>query len=325
MSDTFGIGGIAQGAATLGAAAIQSATAKSIMDKQLAAVKKARDFVFNNLNPDLVNRKATIADIERTKQRLALQANIDPALAKLRQSAQQQLLEQTSQIGQGVQEELGAVAAANALEGNQRTTDLKNRLIDAAMEELDAGATLPADVQAELVKAGLERSGTVTGGNTGPSGVSGTIARKLIGREALALKAQRQASAQQLAGTASNLESQRQQILASLFPSLNAMQLQNIQATAGALGVSNQMVPEAGLGGTDIANLWLARVGATNQLSQSAADIASRGAAAQGSIFSGALGQVGQQVASAFPQTAAPRTLTPDEAYALDYAQFGGI
>lgn len=323
--DLFGIGGIAQAVATVGAATIQSLTAKQIMDKQLAAVKKARNFVFNNLNPDLINRKATIADIERTKQRLALQANIDPALAKLRQSAQQQLLEQTGQIGKGVQEELGAVAAANALEGNQRTTDLKNRLIDAAMQELDAGATLPADVQAELVKAGLEQSGTVTGGNTGPSGVSGTMARKLIGREALALKAQRQASAQQLTATASNLESQRQQILASLFPSLNAMQLQNIQATAGALGVSNQMVPEAGLGGSDIANLWLARVGATNQLNQSAADIASRGAAAQGSIFSGAVGQLGNQVSSAFPQTASPRALTPDESYALDYAQFGGI
>jgi len=324
VSDSFGIGGAVSAASTIASAKIQADTAKSIAEKQLKAVKQARDFVFNNLNPAVINKQATLADINRTKQRLALQANIDPALAKIRYEAQQKLLEQTGQIGKGVQEQLAQTAAQNALEGNQQTTDLKNRLIDSALAELDAGASLPPDVQAELVKAGLERAGTVTG-TVGPTGVGGTLARKAIGQGALALKQQRLANAQSLTGTAANLESQRQQILASLFPSLNAMQLQNIQATAGALQTSNQMVPEAGLGGSDIANIWLARVGAVNQLNQSAADIASRNTAAQGQIWSGAVGSLGQQIANAFPaKPAIPKPPVPASEFNEAGSYIGG-
>jgi hypothetical protein len=37
------------------------------------------------------------------------------------------------------------------------------------------------------------------------------------------------------------------------------------------------MVPQVGLSGSDIANIWMARVGATNQLAQAQADAAARG------------------------------------------------
>jgi diguanylate cyclase (GGDEF)-like protein len=56
------------------------------------------------------------------------------------------------------------------------------------MVEMEAGATLPPDVQAELVKAGLERSGSVSGA-AGSPGFGGNIIRKLIGQEALKLQA----------------------------------------------------------------------------------------------------------------------------------------
>lgn len=306
-----------QSVATIASAGIQSYTALEIAKQQREAVAAARNYVFNNLNPALINKVATNADAIRAKQRLALQANVDPALAAVRTNAQNQLLEQSGQIGKGVQETLAKTAAQNALEGNQQTTDLKTRLIDSALDELHAGASLPPDVQAELVKAGLERAGTVTG-TVGPSGVGGTLARKVLGEGALALKQQRLANVQNLTSTAANLESQRQQILASLFPSLNAVQLQNIQATSGVLNQSNQMVPEAGLGGTDIANLWLARTGAVNQLNQSAADVASRNSAAQGQIWSGAAGQLGQQISNAFPS----RPATPKAPAALPASDF---
>lgn len=323
MSDMFGIGGIAQGVGTLGAAAIQAYTASSIAKEQRNAVTQARNFVFNNLNPSVISRQATMADAMRAKQRLALQANVDPALAQIRTNAQNQLLAQSGEIGQGVEQQLAKIAAANALESNQQTTDLKTRLIDSALAELDAGASLPADVQAELVKAGLERSGMVSG-NTNPTGVGGTIARQVLGSGALALKQQRLANVQNLTGTAANLETQRQQILASLFPSLNAMKLQNIQATAGVLNQSNAMVPEAGLGGTDIANIWLARTGAVNQLNQSAADIASRNTGAQGQIWSNAVGQLGQQISNAFPVKTA-ETLPQRQSANLDYIYAAGL
>ena len=309
MSDTFGIGGAMQSAATIAAAGIQSYTALTIAKQQQKAIEKAKKFVYDSLNPATIDKVATAADALRAKNRLALQANVDPALAQVRTNAQQQLLEQSGQIGKGIEQQLAQTAAQNALEGNDKTTELKNKLIDSALAEMDGGATLPSDVQAELVRAGLERAGTVTNGHAGgPTGVGGTTARTLIGQGALALKQQRFQNAQSLTGTAASLDAQRQQILASLFPSLQAMKLQNINATSGVLSQANQMVPEAGLGGSDIANLWLSRVGATNQLNQSAADAASRNAAAQGQIWSGAVGQLGQQISNVFPnKPAAPK------------------
>jgi hypothetical protein len=146
-------------------------------------------------------------------------------------------------------------------------------MIDQALEEMELGATLPNDVQAELVKAGLERTGSVTGGATS-KGLGGTINRQLIGKAALDLKAQRQQRAQDLAASAQNLDLARANILGNLFPALKQSQLGNIAATQSALASSSAEVPEAGLSGESVANIWLARVGATNQLAQEAANAA---------------------------------------------------
>ncbi len=268
----------------MNASAIKSAT-----KEQIAALEKARDYVFTELNPGKIGDAALGQDVQRTQNRLALQAQTDPALSRLRFQAQNQLLNQTGQIGQGVEQDLANQAASEALQSGPATTDLKNRLIDAAMQELDLGATLPPDLQAELVQTGLEKSGMVSGAAT-PKGIGGTLVRKEIGSGAIKLQADRQARAAALAGTASQLDAQRQSILGSLFPNINSMKLANLGATSGALGVSNQMVPEAGLGGNDIANLWLARVGAANQLNQSAADTAARGTMGAAQAWGPAIG-----------------------------------
>ncbi len=283
MSDIIGAAGsIASGA--MNASAIKGATRE-----QIAALEKARDFVYNELGPTKVADAALGQDINRVQSRLALQAQTDPALSRLRFQAQNQLLDQTGQIGQGVEQQVAQQAAAEALNGGQATTDLKNRLIDAAMHELDLGATLPPDLQAELVQTGLEKAGMVSGAAS-PRGIGGTLVRKELGSGAIKLQADRQARASAMASTASQLEAQRQSILGNLFPNLNSMKIQNLGATASALGTSNQLVPEAGLGGTDIANLWLARVGATNQLNQSAADVAARGAIGAAQAWQPAVG-----------------------------------
>jgi hypothetical protein len=297
MSDIFSAAGNVAGAA------IQANAVTEAAQMQVNAAREARNYLFDNLNPQLIGAMAQGQDIERAKSRLALQSQIDPALTALRYGSENQLAQQGAAIGTGIQQQLGQQAAAEALQSGPGSIDLRNRLIDSAMAELKAGASLPPDVQAELVKAGLENSGLVTGSAT-PQGFGGTMVRKLIGSEALKLQADRQQRAAALASTASNLEAQRQQILGSLFPNLNAVQLQNLAATQGNLALSNQLVPEAGLGGTDIANLWLSRVGATAKLDQSAADAAARGALGVGAAWSGALGAaapaIGKGLGSAY-------------------------
>lgn len=294
MSDIFsGIGQVA--GAALNADAIKTATRM-----QIQALQDQRNFVFNNLDPNVVNAQATAGDIQNAYGRLALQGQIDPALLQSRYQSESQMLSQAQQIGQQ-SGAVGTQAAAEALAGTPGMTDAKNQLVDAALKQLSAGATLPPDVQNELVQAGLEQSGMVTNNASG-RGTGGQILRTVLGTAGLNLQMQRQQQAAQLASSAQNLENSRQNILQNLFPRLSQTQLANLGGTQSVLGTSASLLPQAGLSGTNIANIWLARVGATNQLAQSAADVAARGTMGAGQAWGNALGGAGSAIGSAIPQ-----------------------
>ena len=296
MGEIFGAAG------QIASAAISASAVKDATRAQTDALERQRQFVFNELEPGKISGMATAQDVDRAKQRLALQGIVDPALLQSRYAAQEKLLQQVQGIGTGEGDQIAQLAASEAAATSPQFTDLKQKLIDSALGELEAGATLPSDVQAELVKAGLEK-GSLVSGSASPKGASGLLTRKLIGEGAINLQAQRQERAQKLAQTAQGLETSRASILANLFPNLKSTQLANQQASQSALTQSNQMVPEAGLGGTDIANLWLSRVGATNQLAQSAADAAARGGMSQAQIWNNALGGATKSIGSALPST----------------------
>jgi hypothetical protein len=282
MSDLFGpIGQIA-------AAGIQASAIKDATKMQIDALQKQRDFVFANLDPNAVQAQATAADIQNAYSRLALQGQIDPALLQARYQSEANLLNQGAQIG-ALSGPVSQAAAGEALGPGGTAAQGKQQLIDAALQHLQEGATLPPDVQAELVQSGLERSGMVTG-QASAQGIGGTLLRQIVGTAGLQLQAQRQAQAANLLGSAQNLEASRAQILNNLFPSLASTQLQNLQGTEGVLGTSAGMLPNAGLGGTNIANIMLARVGATNQLTQSAADAMGKSGMALGQVWGNAVG-----------------------------------
>lgn len=271
MSDIFSAAG------SIAAAAIQADAIKSATDAQIDALERQRDFVYKELEPSKVGGQALSADVQRAQGRLALQGVTDPALLAARYAAQNAILQGSQELGTGSPADIVArVAASEAVEGAPRMEEAKNRLIDQAFTELDAGATLPPDVQAEIVKAGLERSGQTVGSASG-SGISGTILRKLIGQEGIRLQAERQQRAAALIDEAAKLEQSRQQVLGSLFPNLSAMQLNTLAGQRANLAASQELLPQAGLSGSDVANLWLARVGATNQLASQAANIGMQG------------------------------------------------
>lgn len=295
MSEIFGaIGSIA-------AAKMQSDAVKKATQMQIDALERQRQFVYNELDPSKIGDMATAADADRAEARLALQSQIDPDALAARYKAEKSILGDLDTLGvQGGQ--VSDVAAKEAIAGIPGMQEAKQRLVDAALKELSMGATLPPDVQAELVKSGLEQSGMTTGAAS-PKGFGGQILRELLGTAGLALKKQRQDQAAGLLGQAQNLEQSRQQILGTLFPNLSAVQLNTLKGKQSVLEQSNQMVPEAGLGGTDIANLWLARVGATNQLAQSAADAAARGATGQAQAWQTGFGAAIPYVAKSLPST----------------------
>lgn len=296
MGEIFGaVGSIASAAIT--ANAIQDAT-----DKQLKALEKQRKFVYDELEPGKVNALANAADVDRAKNQLALQGIVDPALLRSRYASEAGLEKSLAGLGQGASEAVAAQASKEALGSTGDFDALKKRLIDTALSEIDAGASLPSDLQAELVKSGLERGGAAVG-SVNPAGLAGNETRRLIGQEGLNLQAQRQGRAAALGQAAQSLEANRAQMLGSLFPALKQNQLATIEGQRGVFNVAAGATPEAGLSGKDIAQLWLARVGAVGQIGVSAADVAAKGAINTATALGTGLGAATSSIGKALPST----------------------
>jgi hypothetical protein len=297
------LGGIFSGVGSVISAGINADAIKTATQMQIDALQKQRTYVYNNLNPAVIAPMASAQDALLAQNRLALQGQIDPNLLNSRYAAEAGISSQLGQIGAGPASAVANTAAGEALAATPGMDQAKAALIDAANKELKAGATLPPDVQAQLVQTGLEQSGMATGGASG-QGMGGTVLRTILGTAGLNLQAQRQQQATNLITQAQNLTNSRAQILQGLFPNLNSTQLANLGATQGALSQSNSMVPQAGLSGTDVANLWLARVGATNSLTQQAAQVGAQGAMGMGQAYgqlAGGLTQAGGQLAGMIP------------------------
>lgn len=297
------MGEIFSAAGQIAGSAIQASAIRDATQAQIDALERQREFVFSQLDPSVVGGEALRGDVQRARRQLALQAITDPASLQTRYAAESQILRRVLGLEGGSAEQVADLAAEEAIAGTPGLEQAKNELVEAALAELRLGATLPPDVQAELVQAGLERSGETVGAATGPRGTSGQLLRQILGSAGLNLQAQRQQRAAQLAGAASDLESRRQQSLATLFPSLAQVQLNTLQGVQSALAQSNSMVPEAGLSGSDIANLWLARVGATNQLAQQAANIGAAGGLGAAQAWQPAFGAITNLGASMLPST----------------------
>jgi len=298
VSDIFGAVGQVAGAA-IQANAMQEATRM-----QIQALEEQKQFVFDQLDPDKIQGQAQLADVNRAQNQLALQGQIDPALLAQRYASEGAIAKQAAELSSGntPADQVAAAAATEAISGGAQNEAAKKALVDAALKELAAGATLPSDVQAQLMQAGLSKTGQVTG-TANASGVGGQILQTLLGTAGINLKFQREQQAANLTKSAQDLESSRQQILGSLFPNLQNQQLKSIAAQQGILQQSNSMAPNVGLGGTDITNLWLGRVGATNQLAQTAANAAAAGGAAQGQIWGNAVANTAPYVGQALPST----------------------
>jgi hypothetical protein len=127
----------------------------------------------------------------------------------------------------------------------------------------------------------------------------------VLGTAGIQLQQQRQQTAAALAGQAQNLEQSRAGILTNLFPNLSSLQLNTLQGSENALNTSNNMLPQAGLSGNDIANVWLQRVGATSNINNQAAQVAATGAVNQANAWAPAIGAGATAIGSAATSPAA--------------------
>jgi hypothetical protein len=243
------------GAAIAAAGAAGSAYAKKkagdkAIKQQERALTGQKRILRDELSFERLNQAATDADRLRAKNRLALQEEIDPELAQLRQLGKEQLLRETSRSN----ESLGSTQVANKLveeniNADPRIEALKDSIIGRAQEELDAGSTLPPEFQADLVRAGVSEGGQAGFRPTAKT-IGGSITRAL-GIAGEQLKQGRQQQAVSLAGAATNLTESRANILSSIFPTVKASEDARKRDAAAAFGIGDSTLPESGLTGRE--------------------------------------------------------------------------
>lgn len=259
---------------------------------QLQALDKIKGYLEKNLDPEKLAGISAAQDRARVKASLALQQEVDPGMAKVRQAAQDRVLSSLTGMENSPANQLAKQAAtlASTEAANPATKALQEKFLSRANEEMDLGATLPSDLQAELVQAGLQRAGSVTGSAGAGSGVGRNIATQLFGQAALQLRAQRQAAAQTLSNSAQQLQQSRLQLLSGLFPSLKQNQLADLNAAGGAFQASDAAVPKVGMGGNELVNTYLAKIGAMTQNIQDVGRVAGQGTLASGQAAGQILG-----------------------------------
>lgn len=289
--------------AAAGSAYAKSAAAKKAGAAQKRALNEQEGILRRRLDPGALNRLAQTMDRERALSRRKLQEETDPELAKLRQFGKDELLKEFQRPDESRQStQLANRLFAENAEADPRMEALKSSIISRAQEDLDRGAELPSEFQAELVRTGL-----ATGAGSG-IGVSrnqvGGVTSRLLGGAGIQLEAQRTAEAQQLAGTAQNLTASRANILSSIFPTVKAVEDAKLQRASAAFQIGEATLPQSGLSGSDAVNLEVARrnaqIAARGQRGVINAQLATaQGAAnaayiqAAGSLASGAIGAYG--------------------------------
>lgn len=225
---------------------------------QQSALKGQKKILSEELSFDRVNQAATDADRLRAQNRLKLQEEIDPELAKVRQLGKEQLLAEVARPA----ESKGSTQVANKLveenlQGDPRLEALKDTIINRAQSELDSGASLPPEFQADLIRAGVTEGGQA-GFHPESKTIGGSITRALgLGGEQL--KQARNQQAISLAGAAEGLQASRASILSSIFPTVKASEDARKQDAAAAFGIGESTLPESGLTGREAANLQMNR------------------------------------------------------------------
>lgn len=280
-------GAVIGAAGSVAGAFIQKGATDDAIKAQEKALKR-QEARLESINPDELAARAAVQDIAKRANELLAQRMVDPALAAIRQTGAAGVLREAQQ-GPG----MGDAAAAQLFQETRfqdpKLAALKQQLLDQAKSELDAGAKLPPDFQAELVRTGLERGGTTGFGASG-RGAAGQEIRKLLGSGAIKLQQDRQNQAIALSGAAQDIENARVNILAGIFPKLKDLQTANLARQQSVLATGEAAVPQAGLTGSDVVNIGLTKLGTQNQLTSQRGDLGATGALAQGQFLNQLIG-----------------------------------
>lgn len=290
-------------AAVVVAAGVATAVvSKNASDKAADAQKKGiqqQNQLLGSLKPEKLDTIAQKYDKQRARNRLEFQKEIDPELAALRQKSKEQLLEQAVKPEETQKSNQLATTLFNEVkEQDPRIEALKQSLITGAEKDLAAGATLPPEFQAELVRAGLNQGGQA-GIGYDKNTIGGGVAR-VLGAAGLQLQRARTQEAEELVTTAQGLTNARVNILATVFPKLRDLESVNRQDALTNFQVANNAIPEVGLTGREAVNAEISRKRGKAGLIQQGADVKSQQAIDQGKYTSAIIGSVASGVTAGY-------------------------
>lgn len=227
-----------QGRAKKAALAEQSAAIRNL---ELIDVKSYRKRAFNSDRAEYLNR-------------FKLFREGDPGLSAVRDQAVSNLMSSLENTDVDVQK-ITNLLVGRATEDDSRLKEIEGKLLERAGKKLDAGATLPPEFQAELIRSGLETAGA-TGVGANRQGPLAQLLGNKIGAEQLELERAREAEALALAGGAQALQTNRLNILRGIAPELQNLNIARGNQAAQAASLASAALPtSAGLGGAEILSL----------------------------------------------------------------------
>jgi len=254
---------------SIGGAVLKHGGEDAALTAQAKALKALKAIDINEVS-DL----ATQTDIEKFRTQLETLAKEDPQFGALRSQGAKELLAGISEdrvaretFGKEISDQLEKLKA-----GGPEAESVIAGLVDRAQADLKAGATLPPEFQAELVRSGLASAGA-RGESIEGRGQAGVGVRRLIGSEGLALKERREDRATQNLNAADALRSNRASILGSLAELDNNLRAARGQRAFGAAQLGMAATPNIGISGTDAANLSIKNTDFENARIQGLADI----------------------------------------------------
>jgi hypothetical protein len=143
------------------------------------------------------------------------------------------------------------------IDQNPELAKLKENVIARANDVLALGGNLPAEYQAELVRAGV--GGAAQAGIKPQAGTVGGVVSKVLGSEGERLRQARTMEASKLADTAQQMTESRAKILGSIFPTIQSAEREGLARSASIFGLTEAATPASstGLTGREVLNLDL--------------------------------------------------------------------
>ncbi len=266
------ISGITMGGANIATGLLTKRATERAYQNQRKGLQEQTKSLKRDYDIDRVNNLVTKYDKQYLEKRLELQQEIDPELAEVRRAGKEQLRIQFQTPESSRQSTLAAnkLFRENINEAPEAKR-LRERLTTEAHKELDLGAQLPPEFQAELVRSGLER-GSTSGIGMSRRSIGGTVST-LLGAGGVALKAGRQNQAMNLANAGQQLTDARFNILANIFPTVSSAEAQSMGRSAAAFALGNDTIPQGGLTGREVLSTDIAGREGVRSLTQTKFDM----------------------------------------------------